>query len=449
MALARTELPRTTLPHVHTPAPRGRARAGFLSRVWRPGLALALALAALGGCDADVQKALDDLAGKPSARSASSTAAPPALNLPAGPHLYCIANIGHTLVPYDLATDRPQPSLERYLDLDPVGPWFFAARGYYISRVDTSGRGANALIEFDPKTAAETRRLGLGVNTNPNTLLILPGSGGIAWIAIRGSTFNVPYGPDGIGVVDLATMTGRIVPLTDIAGVPDGASLHSLISFVWDAACPANGGRPCVYALVNGFDGVLRTGSLLVLAPDAQGNPAGLDRIALGGAQAVVNPLEDMLLDAPRRRLWIVDNGGFFPAPPVAGSPTGQLQALDTTKFNDAIAGNETVMTVPAGFAPTGIFDFDGATGWVTTYPSDRVQAVDLATGVLTPNPGLPAFTGSLLRTALPAPQLFAGAGGFGPAQLARLDPTDGHLLDETPLQAGNGTVSCAQFTTP
>jgi hypothetical protein len=401
---------------------------------------LALALLSLAGCDRDVQKALDDLSGKPSAASASAATAQPPLNIPVGPHLYCITNIGHTLVLYDVKADQPQPALQRYLALDPVGPWFFGSLGYYISRVDTSGQGANALIEFDPKTAVETRRLGLGVNTNPNSMLVLPGFGGSAWIAIRGSTFNTPYGPDGIGVVDLNTMTGQIVPLTlipDISGkpgVPDAAALHSLISFVWDDACPARGGAlPCVYALVNGFDGALHTGTLLVLAPDGTGNPVWLDSVALG-----TNPLEDMYLDAANGRLWVVNNGGFCQS---CGN-TGTLQAIDTTTLTAVPA------PIAAGFAPTGIFDFTSATAFVTTYPDDQVMTLDLVAMTLNATPGLPNFTGSVLHTTLPT-QLFAGAGGFGAATLARLDPMDGHLLAATPLQAGNGTVSCAPFTTP
>ncbi len=408
---------------------------------------LLLLLPSWSGCDSDLQRALDNLGGKPQPSAASDTATPPALAIPAGPNLYCITNIGHTLVLYDLAVNQVRSALQRYLDLDPVGPWFSGTRGFYISRVDTSGRGANALIEFNPKTALETRRLGLGINTNPNALLPLPGFADVAWIAVRGSTFNFPYGPDGIAVVHMGTMAGQIIPLTALTGLPNAADLHSLVNFVWDDACPAraaSGGGPCVYAVVNGFDGVLRTGTLLVLAPDAAGNPVWLDSVALG-----VNPLEDMLLDAARRRLWIVNNGGYAPPPPNPGAPQGTLQVLDTAKFGDGLAGNETLATIPAGFAPSGIFGFDAGTAWVTTYPSDHVQAVDLGTFALNPNPGLPAITGSMLRVAEPTLLLFAGTGGFGAARLVQLDPTDGHLISAAALQAGNGPVSCAPFNTP
>ena len=410
-------------------------------------IVLLLLLPGWSGCNGDLRQALDDLSGKPKAGGSSSTANPAALAIPAGSNLYCITNIGHTLVLYDPAANQVRPDLQRYLDLDPVGPWFSGASGYYISRVDTSGRGANALIEFDPKTALETRRLGLGINTNPNALLALPGYPDIAWIAVRGSTFNFPYGPDGIAVANLRTMTGQIVPLTGVAGLPNAASLHSLVSFLWDDSCPAraaSGGGACVYALVNGFDGVLRAGTLLVLAPDAAGNPVWLDSVALG-----LNPLEDMFLDAARRRLWIVNNGGYAPPPPDPAAPQGTLQVLDTTRFADGLAGNETLTTISAGFAPTGVFGFDANTAWVTTYPDDRVQSVDLGTYALNASPGLPNLTGAMLRLSGPAPRLFAGAGGFSAARLVQLDPTDGHLLGTSALLAGNGPVSCAAFTTP
>ncbi len=392
----------------------------------------------LGGCDADLQKFLDGLTGKPKADSSSDTVSQDPLPIPPGQHLYCITNIGHTLVLYDLAANAANPNLQRYLDLDPVGPWFFGAHGYYISRVDTSGAGANALIEFDPKTALETRRLSLGVNTNPNSMLVLPGFGGVAWIAVRGSTFNSPYGPNGIGVVNLNTMSGTIV------SIPAGK--NSLISFVWDAACPANSGGtgPCVYALVNGFDGVIHPGTLLVYKPDGSGNPVLLDTIALGGAGVVPNPLEDMLLDGTH--LWIVNNGGYTPG------NAAVLQVLDTTKFKDSILNNETLAEIPTSLTATGVFHFDASTAWVTTYPSDVVKTVDLTspfTFHASPTPSVSPFTGSVLNVTTPSTELFAGAGGFGAASLSQLDPTDGHLVASHALQAGNGTVSCGQFDTP
>jgi hypothetical protein len=426
---------------------RARAPVGCRSPLarWLPALVV-LGVIGVAGCDGALQQALDDLAGKPKGGSSSSHTSQHPLDIPAGPHLYCITNIGHTLVLYDLATDQVQPQLQTYLDLDPVGPWFYGSHGYYISRVDTSGHGSNALIEFDPKTAVETRRLGLGVNTNPNTLFILPNGGSQAWIAIRGSTFNNPYGPDGIGVVDLNTMAGNIIPLSSIPGLPNPGTLHSLISFVWDFTCPANGGSPCAYALVNGFDGTSHTGTLLVLKPDSQGNPVGLDSIPLGldgQHPPVTNPLEDMLLDDTNHRLWVVNNGGFTPS-----TATGELQVLDTTLFGST-STHKTVTTVSAGFAPTGIFGFDVTTAWVTTYPSDKVLSVNLGTFALDTIPGLPNFTGSVLTTSLSGTQLYAGAGGFGTAKLVRLDTSNGHLIAADSLQAGSGTVSCAQFTTP
>lgn len=445
---ARGDAPLPACAALRRPAQAAAKRGHVLasSRLILP-IVLLLLLPGWSGCDADSQRALDDLSGKPKAAGAANTANPQALAIPAGPNLYCITNIGHTLVLYDLAANQARTDLQHYLDLDPVGPWFSRTSGYYISRVDTSGRGANALIEFDPKTALETRRLGLGINTNPNALLPLPGYQDVAWIAVRGSTFNSPYGPDGIAVVNLGTMTGQIVALTDVAGLPNAANLHLLISFLWDDACPArstSGGGPCVYALVNGFDGALHAGTLLVLAPDAAGNPVWIDSVALG-----VNPLEDMFLDPVRRRLWIVNNGGYSPLPPDPAAPQGTLQVLDATKLGDGIAGNETLATIPAGFAPSGIFGFDANTAWVTTYPADHVQSVDLGTYALNASPGLPDITGSMLRVTVPATRLFAGAGGFSTARLVQLDPTDGQLLATATLDAGDGPVSCAAFTTP
>jgi hypothetical protein len=416
-----------------------------LPRMRAVGLA-ALTLAMCSACDADLQKILDDLSGKPRASGSSDTVSQTPLNIPSGPHLYCITNIGHTLVLYDLAADLPQTNLQRFLDLDPVGPWFSGRLGYYISRVDTSGRGANALVEFDPKTALGTRELGLGINTNPNSLLILPGYGGVAWIAVRGSTFNTPYGPDGIGVVNLNTMTGNLLCFAassvcpNVLGFPvaaNPASLHSLISFVWDSACPAFPGSPCVYAIVNGFTGISAFPNpfvtLLVLKPNVNGNPVWMASVALG-----TNPLEDMYLDATRGNLWVVNNGDF--------SPGGQatLQAINTTTL-----GNNLGTPTATSSTATGIFGFDANTGWVTTYPNDHVQTVNLSTGALTANPGLPNFTGSVVHTTLPGAQLYAGAGGFGAATLVQLSTSDGHQLAANGLAAGNGTVSCGQFATP
>jgi hypothetical protein len=431
-------------------AARSLAALGGSVHRWRrwPAVCVTFALAvSLVGCDADLQKLLDDLSGTPSASSSSSSTSQTALNIPPGPHLYCITNIGHTLVLYDLAVDQPDTGLQTFLDLDPVGPWFYGGRGYYVSRVDTSGRGANALIEFDPKTALPTRQLGLRVNTNPNNLFILPGLNGKAWIPVRGSTFNSPYGPDGIAVVDLNAMSGTLYCFltsnvcTNPLPLPNGVDLsgmHSIIKFVWDATCPANGGHPCAYAIVNGFSGTLpqtTPGTLLVLAPDANGIPTYVRQTSLG-----INPLEDAYLDTTLSHLWVVNNGGY------QNGATGTLQVIDTST-----SALTSLATLSAGYAPTGVFGFSTSTAWVTTYPNDLVMSADL-TGITltaTPNPALPPVTGSMLTSTLVGTQVFAGAGQFGPAVLQQINPSTGNLIASNALQAGDGTVSCAEFNTP
>ncbi len=421
-------------------------------RAAAPAFALALVLL-LAGCD--LQKTLDDLAGKPSASSAVGTVGQPPISVPSGPMLYCITNIGHTLEAYSLAQARLLPETRTYLDLDPVGPWFSGGLGYYVSRVNTNGAGSNALIEFDPRTAQERRRYTFPANSNPNSLLILPTTPDVAWVPLRGSTFNSPYGPDAIVVVrNLAgagPLTAQLLDLAGLAGprtaVLNGPSLHSIIRLLWDAACPAPaaGGRPCVYGVVNGFDGALRQGLLLVLQPDpVTSAPMLLDAVPLG-----LNPLEDLYLDAAWQRLWIVNNGGFAPLPPTAGSPTGTLQVISTPLLGDGSAGNETVATLSAGFAPVGLFALNAGTAWLTTYPHDAVLPVDLAalSVALNPSPALPTLTGPLIPTTL-VPALFAGRGGFGPAHLVSLSPA-GAVLQDVDLLAGNGPVGCAEMQVP
>jgi hypothetical protein len=418
-------------------------------------LALWAALLLLGpaGCGGDLQKVLDQLAGRPAAQSATGTADQAPVSVPSGPHLYCITNIGHTLVAFSLAERRVLPGTRRYLDLDPVGPWFAGGLGYYLARVDTSGAGANALVEFDPASATERRRLKFAALSNPTALLLPPAFPGIAWVALRGSTFD-NFLTNGVAVVDLAAFTASVRDLnalrtaagTAVGALVGGQKLTSLAGLLWDGACPAAGGAPCVYALVNNFDGQVRNGWLLALGLDATGGPVLLDAVAVG-----LNPMEDMYLDAARRELWVVNNGGYSP-----GGQPGTLQVLDTTRIGDGIPGNETVATVAlsalgaVGADPTGIWGLGADSAWVTTYPSDALLAVSLPGRSAAPiAPAALTLTGPLIHTASPSPALYAGKGGFGPALLAELDPASGALLATHDLQSGNGPVSCAEYRVP
>lgn len=413
-------------------------------------LALVLALA-LGGC------------GDPQRRDPTGTVPQSTAPVPSGPHLYCIANVGQTLVAYDLVTRRPLPATARRLALDPVGPWFAGGAGYYLSRVDTSGAGANALIRFDPRTTAELGRLVFFSNhapSNPNSLLVLPPPHPpVAWVALRGSTFD-GFASDGISVVDLGALADTA--FCDLnADTPTCAwpartrtGLTSPLGFVWDAACGAAG---CAYALVNNFDGAVRDGALLVLEPDAQGVPVLRDTIPLGR-----NPLLPMALAGTE--LWVVNNGGYVHFG--SEGQAGTLQVLDTTAFDDGMPGNETldVQTVaPAGTDcsalprpdpgcdPTGIHA-EGGTAWVTTYPDDVLRTVELGTRTLLPlgpAPYAPRITGPFFPVTSPAPALFAALGGLGTARLGEVDPAGPTLLSDQSLQAGPGPLSCAEYTVP
>jgi hypothetical protein len=404
--------------------------------------ALLAALPLLAGCGG-VQDWLDELAGRPAATETQETVPQPSITVPAGPQLYCISNIGHTLVVFDLASRSVLPGTRRYLDLDPVGPWFSAGYGYYLSRVETSGAGSNALIEFFPKTAVERRRMKFPANSNPAALLALPSVPGKAWVALRGSTFD-NFATNAIAVVDLAAWTYVLADLNSLSGpggtigtLVGGQTLTSLSSFVWDAACPAAGGAPCVYGLVNNFDGSVRDGWVLVLGMDGSGHPTLLDAIPVGR-----NPQEDLLLDGANGRLWVVNNGGYPP-----GHQAGTVQGLNTTDWTSTDVPDG---TSSGGAVLVGIHDFDGATAWVTTYPSDAVYAMSLtAPFTLNTAPGLPTLTGPLFHTTAPAAGLYAAKGGYGPAHLAELNPATGALLADHNLQSGNGPASCAAYTVP
>jgi hypothetical protein len=385
--------------------------------------------------------------------------------VPTGDYLYCITNVGHTLTVYDLASRRVLASAARYLDLDPVGPWFSGGAGFYLSRVDTSGAGANALIRFDPVTGAETGRLRFPHNSNPNSLLLLPTNPGLAWVALRGSTFD-NFATDGLSVVDLAALADTAfcdlnVPTATCGSIsPGGASgLTSPLGFLWDAAGGSSG---WAYAVINDFDGTVRDGWLLVLEPDSSGVPVLRDAVALGR-----NPMQDAVLDASAR-LWVVNNGGYVHYD--ASGQAGTLQVLDTTLLDNGTAGDETLATLaiesaatctppgPApdpGCDPTGIYSTDGHTGWVTTYPNDVLRTADLDTvAVNALDSTLPRVTGPFFPVADdPAnpgnPALFVGLGGLGLARLGELNPATGALLRDDALNAGPAPLSCAAHSVP
>lgn len=411
-----------------------------------------IAAALLAGCEGELEDLLDSGGGSPSAESVAGSGSQDNAPVPSGPHLYCITNIGHTMVALSLETDTVLADTRRVLELDPVGPWFENGAGYYISRVAANGAGANALIEFDPRTLAELRRLNFPGNSNPTTMLALPG-GGAAYVALRGSTFD-NWASNGIAVVDLAGMRQTaFLNFNDAANFVGGAALTSLAGFAYDPGCAT--GSPCVYALVNNWRNTVRQGWLLVLEPAGGAAPTIRDAIPLGNS-----PVEPMLLDGPARRLWVVNNGGFVNA--TTDSGPGSLQVLDTGAFADGTPGNETLATLQIvagcspppspdpGCDPTGIFPFSAAQAWVTTFPDDVIRTVDLTGPLLDPlDLALPALTGPLTRTTAPAPALYAGMGGFSSSVLGRLDLATGALLATHDLQSGNGLVTCAEFTRP
>jgi len=438
-------------------AARGDSRAGVRPRAATLALAVVLwsaLLVALAGC------------GNPQQSATVGTIAQVSAPVPSGPHLYCITNVGHTLVAYSLALQQVLPETARYLDLDPVGPWFAGGAGYYLSRVETSGAGSNALIRFDPRTAVETGRLTYPANSNPNSLLLLPAPhGGTAWVALRGSTFD-NFATNGVSVVNLATLTDPAFcdlnadTATCPRLVPDqGSAQTSLLGFRWDAACDSGNG--CAYAIVNNFNGGVRNGRLLRLQPDAQGRPVLLDSVALGR-----NPMQDTVLDGDGE-LWVVNNGGYVHYG--AGGQPGTLQVLDTNSAaalaadpdGDGLPGTTVAIATPAtcaalprpdpGCDPTGIYwDGASASAWVTTYPDDVLRTAALAGNALQPlDSALPRVTGPFFPTAAPAPALYAGLGGLGLARLGRLDAATTALLGDQSLQAGQAPLSCTEFQVP
>ncbi|MEE8434696.1 MAG: hypothetical protein V3S64_07910 [bacterium] len=388
--------------------------------------------------------------------------------VPSGPHLYCIVNVGQTLTTFSLNDRQVLPGTARILDLDPVGPWFDSASGdgFYLARVDGSGAGANALIKFDPKTTVEQARLKFPANSNPNHMLILPTHPGMAWVALKGATFD-NFATNGLSVVNLSTMADEAfcdlnaaTATCDPLAPAQGGDLTSLLGFYWDAG--GCGGPPgCAYAVVGNFDGAVREGWLLVLTPDMDGKPVFQDAIRLGR-----NPRLEMVLEKvvdAARELWVVNNGGYvhFGDDGAAGT----LQVLETSLFAIGTAGDGTVDTIsvvgePAicdsppspdpGCDPTGIYSLDGGSAWVTTYPDDVLRTLDLSGYAMdTLDTGLPRVTGPFFSVGNPPSSLFAGLNGFGQARLGEIDSATGAKLAEYDLRAGQGPVSCAEFDTP
>jgi len=428
------------------------------------GLLVLILLAAFWfpGCEA--------LTGSPHAGDPVGTTVHPPAPFPLGNSLFCITNLGHTLTLFHLDTATVPADAQRYLEPDPVGPWFERAQGgpgYYLSRVESSGQGRNALIRFDSATGGETGRLYFAANSNPNDVLLLPGLPDTAWVALRGSTFD-NFATNGIALVDLPSMTQTaFFDLNELALLP-GTTLTSLLGFQWDPGCLNGAG--CAYAVVNNWYNAVRPGWLLVLAVEASGAPRRLDYALLGA-----NPLLPLLVETATGELWVVNNGGystFCANPETCDGGPGTLQVLSRAALTDGIPGNGTValLAAPGGCAgsiapcteytdfppdPVGIYRFSPTRAWVTTWPDDIVREVSLESAapdfraLLPANRALPRLTGPLIAATAPAPALFSGKGGFGPAQLGHLNPLTGALSASYDLKAGNGPVSCAEHAVP
>lgn len=402
--------------------------------------------------------------GNPKPGETVGTIADPGAPVPSGPHLYCIANVSHTLVAYSLTETRVLPETARYLDLDPVGPWFVGGQGFYISRVEGSGAGSNALIRFDPKSKVETGRLKFPPLSNPNDFFPVPGFANLAWVALRGSTFD-GFNINGLSVVNLSTMKDTAFcdlnadTATCTALAPEGG-LTSLLGFFHDpTGCPGLGAGGCVYGIVNNFDGSVRDGRLIVWDIDGQGRPVYLDAIPLGR-----NPFHPPLLDADGE-LWVVNNGGYVHYDPIGQA--GTLQVLDPALFDTGPFGDGTVTTLTLesnatcsdlprpdpGCDLTGLYSVDGVTGWLTTYPDNVLRTVDLAANAVNAwDTGLARATGPFFATVNPAPVLYAASGGLGIARLGPYDEGTGQFIPAaTPpvLEAGLGPLTCAEFDVP
>ena len=364
-----------------------------------------------------------------------------------GIYLHCITNVGRTLLLFDAVARRALAEPRLTLAPDPVGPWFADGVGYYLSRVASDGSGHNALLRFDPRSLARAgTALPLAPLSNPSDMLILPGTS-TAWIALRGSTFD-GFATNGIAVVDLANWRAHYVSLTSLTG---DSSLTSLTDLLFNADCD---GAPCVYGLVNNWNGRVRQGFLLVLRFDAQGEPSLAAQIPLGR-----NPFRPWL-DAARGNLWVPNNGGYVQlCPPAASTCEGQagsVWVLDGSRLARLEAEEDPVLRrwdsasdpqFPAD--PQRIFGVGSDSVWILGYPEGTIFTVpsdphSLALAQLLP---LQA-TGPVV--ALPAEAtageevLLVGLGGFGPASLGRLDPLTAEVVAHYELNAGGGEVHCS-----
>ncbi|MBI4081405.1 MAG: hypothetical protein HY423_02215 [Candidatus Lambdaproteobacteria bacterium] len=433
-------------------APSLSPRSGKAGQGAAPLLALLLLTAALlapllfAGCEERIEALLEQAQGKPSATDPTGSVDQSNDPVPAGPHLYCVTNLGRTLVAFSLAEQRVRSGTRRVLWPDPTGPWFAGDHGYYLSQVASDGSGLNALVEFYPTTLVERRRLVFPPNSNPAAVLIPPGASEV-WVALKGSTFD-NFATNGVAVVALEPLAQRAyLNLNDSAVYPPGFAggvLTSPLALHWDAACAL--GSACAYAIANNWRNGARQGWLLVLEPQPAAAPVIRDAVALGR-----NPMETLLRDGTGA-LWVVNNGGFIEA----GGLPGSLQVLDPARFADGIAGNETLAVIDgsthADFPPDpmGLYDVGSGLARLTTYPSDVVRTVNLAARDLLPfDPALPRLTGPLYATSSPDPALYAATGGFGHARLARLDPATGAVQADHDLASGNGGVTCVEHTVP
>lgn len=343
-------------------------------------------------------------------------------------YLYCITNIGHTMTLFDLDQQTILADSQKQLELDPIGPWFYQDKGYYISRVASSGAGKNALFEFDPVTLEETDRLLFPPNSNPNSLLILP-EYGLAYVILTGSTFD-NWRNNGLAVIEFGPL--QQVAYLDLnleAHYQDGELVASLDGLLYDDQ------RDMVYAVATNYYFEIRTGWLLALSLDGSGLPQIADSVQLG-----VNPRGRMVLE-DNGELWVINNGGFAEF----SGEEGSVQVVDVTKLNDGIEDNEIKTQFVLGGDPLGIYQINSSLAYVPTSPNDEVIAIDLQTNALAEAQGsLPKATGPFFNTA--EGELFAGLGGFGQAMLGRYASDSGGLLQEFDLNAGQGQVECAQY---